>query len=71
MITSTTKGRIRLLINRFPTTPSVWRQILAAAGARLSIGLHLDTANQGFDIVQFAADRNIEVGFDIYDSAMA
>lgn len=66
---------IRLLINRFPTTPGVWRQVLAAADARLSIGLQLETANQGFslpsDILQFAADRNIEVDFDIYDRTMA
>jgi hypothetical protein len=37
----------------------------------LSLGLHLETANQGFslpaDISQFAAERNIDVDFDVYD----
>ena len=38
---------------------------------RLNIGLHLETSNQGFslpvDLLQFAADRNIDIDFDIYN----
>jgi hypothetical protein len=65
---------VRLLIARFPSTPDVWRQFPAGAGVCLSIGLHLETANQGFslapDILRFAADRNIEIQFDIYDRTL-
>jgi len=42
---------------------------------RLSFGLHLETTNQGLslptDILQFAADRNIDLDFDIYSERMA
>jgi hypothetical protein len=66
---------IRLLIGRFSKASGAWKQLPADAELCLSIGLHLETANQGFslpsDILQFAADRNIEVEFDIYDRAMA
>jgi len=65
---------IRLLIARFPTAPDVWKQLPADAKVLLSLGLHLETANRGFslapDILQFAADRNIEIEFDIYDRTM-
>jgi len=41
----------------------------------LSLGLHLETRNQGFsipaDILKFAADRNIELDFDIYSERTA
>ena len=34
------------------------------------IGLYLERRNQGFslhaDVLRFAADRNIDIGFDIY-----
>ena len=66
---------IRLLISRFPNTSDVWKQLPAGAEVRLSIGLHLETANQGFslssDILQFAADRKIEIEFDVYDRTMS
>lgn len=66
---------IRLLIGRFSKTSGAWKQLPADAELRLRIGLHLETANQGFslppDILRFAADRNIEVEFDIYDRTMA
>jgi hypothetical protein len=36
----------------------------------LRIGLDLETRNQGFslnaDVLRFAADHNIDIGFDIY-----
>lgn len=62
---------VRLLISRFPDDSSVWKQLRASARIRLSIGLHLETTNQGFslppDILRFAADRHIDIDFDIYD----
>jgi hypothetical protein len=61
---------LRLLINRFPKDANVWRRLPPGAEARLRIGLDLETRNQGFslngDVLRFAADRNIEIGFDIY-----
>lgn len=66
---------IRLLINRFPKASSVWKHLPVRSEVRLRIGLHLRTKNQGFslppDILQFAADRDIEIEFDIYDRTMA
>jgi hypothetical protein len=45
------------------------------AQVRLSFGLHLETTNQGLslpsDILQFAADRSIDLDFDIYSGRMA
>ncbi|KRR24113.1 hypothetical protein CQ14_15400 [Bradyrhizobium lablabi] len=65
---------ICLLIGRFTTTADVWQQLPAGAAAFLSLGLHLETANQDFalrpDILRFAADRSIEIKFDIYDRTM-
>ena len=61
---------VRLLISRFPQQRAVWKLLPAGAQVRLSLGLHLDTTNRGFslpvDIVQFAADRHIDLDFDIY-----
>jgi hypothetical protein len=61
---------VRLLISRFPKGSGVWKLLSASAEVRLSIGLQLETRNQGFslpsDVLQFAADRNIEIDFDIY-----
>ena len=61
---------IRLLISRFPKESGVWKLLPAGAEVRLSIGLHLETTNQGFslpsDVLQFAADRNINIDFNIY-----
>jgi hypothetical protein len=61
---------IRLLVGRFPKEIAPWRQLPSGAEVRLSLGLALATANQGFslppDILRFAADRDIEIEFDIY-----
>jgi hypothetical protein len=61
---------IRLLIGRFPKEIARWRRLPPGAKVRLSLGLALATANQGFslpaDILRFAADRDIEIEFDIY-----
>lgn len=66
---------VRTLIARFPQAPSVWETLPAGAQVRLSLGLHLETRNQGFsipaDILKFAADRNIELDFDIYSERTA
>lgn len=66
---------VRTLIARFPQAPAVWEQLPAGAQVRLSFGLHLETRNQGFsipaDILKFAADRNIELDFDIYSERTA
>lgn len=62
---------IGLLISRLPKTPDVWKLLPSGATMRLNIGLHLETSNQGFslpvDLLQFAADRNIDIDFDIYN----
>jgi hypothetical protein len=62
---------VRLLISRFPEDLEVWKQLSASARIRLSVGLHLETTNQGFslsfDVSRFAADRDIDIHFDIYD----
>jgi hypothetical protein len=61
---------VRLLIGRFPQEPAVWKLLPAGAKVCLSFGLHLESGNQGFslpvDILQFAADRNIDLDFDVY-----
>jgi hypothetical protein len=66
---------VRTLIARFPQAPAVWEQLPAGKQVRLSFGLHLETRNQGFsipaDILKFAADRNIELDFDIYSERTA
>lgn len=60
----------RLLIGRFSQEPAVWKLLPVDAKICLSFGLHLETRNQGFslsaDILQFAADRNIDLDFDVY-----
>jgi hypothetical protein len=62
---------VRLLLSRFPEDLEVWKQLSASAKICLSVGLHLETANQGFslssDVSRFAADRDIDIDFDIYD----
>jgi hypothetical protein len=66
---------IRLLFNRFTRAPDAWKLLPAGVEVRLSIGLHLETANRGFslssDVLHLIADRNIDIGFDIYDCTMA
>jgi hypothetical protein len=66
---------VRTLIARFPQAPAVWKLLPAGVQIRLSFGLHLETRNQGFsipaDILQFAADRNIDLDFDIYSERTA
>jgi hypothetical protein len=61
---------VRLLISLFPGEANVWQRLPPAAEVRLRIGLDLETRNQGFslhaDVLRFAADRNIDIGFDIY-----
>ncbi|MBR0773456.1 DUF4279 domain-containing protein [Bradyrhizobium diazoefficiens] len=63
---------VRTLIARFPQAPSVWKQLPEGARVRLSFGLSLESRNQGFsvpaDILQFAADRNIDLDFDVYSA---
>jgi Domain of unknown function (DUF4279) len=65
----------RLLISRFSQGPAVWKLLPAGAKVRLRFGLRLETTNQGFslpaDILQFAADRHIDLDFDIYSERMA
>jgi Domain of unknown function (DUF4279) len=65
----------RLLISRFPQGPSAWKLLPPGVEIRLSFGLHLETTNQGLslpaDILQFAADRNVDLDFDIYSERMA
>ena len=62
---------VRLLLSRFPEDLEVWKQLSASAKICLSVGLHLETTNQGFslpsDVLRFAADRDIDIDFDIYD----
>lgn len=66
---------VRLLIRRSSQEPAAWKQLPVGAKVCLSFGLHLETANQGFslppDILQFAADRTIDLDFDIYSERMA
>jgi Domain of unknown function (DUF4279) len=66
---------VRTLVARFPQMPGVWKLLPPGAQTRLSLGLHLETRNQGFsipaDILQFAADRNIDIDFDIYGEQTA
>jgi len=66
---------VRLLISRFSQGAAVWKLLPAGAKVCLNFGLHLETTNQGFslpaDILQFAADRNIDIDFDIYTERMA
>jgi hypothetical protein len=66
---------VRTLIARFPQAPAVWKLLPAGAQVRLSFGLQLETRNQGFsipaDVLQFAADRNIDLDFDIYSERAA
>jgi hypothetical protein len=61
---------VRLLISRFPQELAAWKRLPAGAKVCLNFGLHLETGNQGFslpaDILQFAADRNIDLDFDVY-----
>jgi len=65
----------RLLIGRFSQEPTVWKRLPAGAKICLSFGLGLETRNQGFslpaDILQFAADRDIDLDFDIYGERKA
>ena len=64
------KEAVRLLIDRFPQELAIWKRLPADAKICLSFGLGLETRNQGFslpaDILQFAADRNIDLDFDVY-----
>jgi hypothetical protein len=63
----------KLLIGRLPKELSVWHKLPMGAHTRLSFGIELTTANQGFDLepetLRFAAERNIRLDFDIYDPA--
>jgi uncharacterized protein DUF4279 len=65
----------RVLISRFTQESAVWKLLPSDAAVRLSFGLHLETSNQGFslpaDILRFAADRNIDLDFDIYGERAA
>jgi hypothetical protein len=63
------------LLSRFPQGAGAWKLLSTGAKVCLNFGLHLETTNQGFslpaDILQFAADRDIDIDFDIYTERMA
>jgi len=58
------------LLRRLPTNLEIWAKLPASATARLSFGIALTSKNQGFridsELVKYAADRNIELDFDVY-----
>jgi Domain of unknown function (DUF4279) len=64
---------VRRLISRFRQNSGVWKMLPAGAEVRLSMGPHLEATNQDFslpsDILQFCADRNIDIDFDVYGRA--
>jgi hypothetical protein len=66
---------VRLLTSRLPQEPAVWKRLPAGVKKSLSFGLGLETRNQGLslpaDILQFAADRDIDLDFDIYGERRA
>lgn len=60
----------KLLISKIPADPAVWKSISSRARIRLSVGVSLETFNQGLSIdpilLRLLADRQIRLDIDIY-----
>jgi hypothetical protein len=60
----------KLLIAKVPADQALWKSISSRAKVRLSVGLSLETYNQGLSIdpalSRLLADREMQLDFDIY-----
>jgi Domain of unknown function (DUF4279) len=67
---ATVEEAVTLLMSKCGTEPDVWRAISSRAEIRLSLGISLETPNQGmsFDpaILTWLADRAIQLDIDVY-----
>ncbi len=61
---------IKLLLLRFPADLKLWEELTTDFKADVFCGIFLDGPNRGFAISaatsRLLADRNLEIGFDIY-----
>ena len=61
---------IRSLMGQLPADRESWKALSAHGLVRVSVGLSLDTSNQGFslaaDLLQMLGERGIQVDFDVY-----
>ena len=60
----------KLLISKVPADQAVWKSISSRARVRLSVGLSLETFNQGLSIdpilLRLLADREMQLDIGIY-----
>ena len=60
----------KLLIGKIPADHAAWKSISSRARVRLSVGLSLETFNQGLSIdpilLRLLADREMQLDIDIY-----
>lgn len=61
---------IKVLLGRLPSDPATWTSITTQYKADLFCGVFLASSNRGFvlssELSRLLADRNLDIGFDIY-----
>lgn len=62
---------IRMLLAQLPSELGTWREVAAHGAIHLSVGLSLNSSNQGFslapDLLEFFGERGVGLNFDVYD----
>jgi uncharacterized protein DUF4279 len=60
----------KILLSRVPADPTIWRSISSRARVRLSIGVSLESFNQGLSVdpalLRLLADREMQLDLEIY-----
>jgi hypothetical protein len=61
---------IRLLFAKLPADPELWTSLTSTYSVDLFCGLFLESTNRGFaispDVLKLLADRQVQIGFDVY-----